>query len=296
MLLLVLLLVCILIMYRPKHKSVVTKTYNKEYSDMYDAVWYDKERYDKEATFIARMVERSPSSVLDIGCGTGNHMHAWKHVWPKSNIIGADISEDQLSKAREKHPTLKFVRGSYLDESLFDRDSFDVIACMYGAGQYTDKVDTLLRNAHTWLKPGGVYVFHGIDPARLCDGCHETASTSSLPLKVDSEGHCNVFYPEFVYSSWWTQSLFSNWVRYNETFYETSGGEWDVSRHVGRNVPLGMQTHPRLPNLKTNGHELYLLPPSEMIRRGRRTGFANGKLWKLRGQGSEEYFIIFRKD
>jgi ubiquinone/menaquinone biosynthesis C-methylase UbiE len=128
---------------------------------------------------------RHPS--LDIGCGTGNHMHAWKHVWPKSNIIGADISEDQLSKAREKHPTLKFVRGSYLDESLFDRDSFDVIACMYGAGQYTDKVDTLLRNAHTWLKPGGVYVFHGIDPARLCDGCHETASTSSLPLKVDSE-------------------------------------------------------------------------------------------------------------
>jgi hypothetical protein len=57
-----------------------------------------------------------------------------------------------------------------------------------------------------------------------------------------------------------------------------------------------MQTHPRLPNLKTNGHELYLLPPSEMIRRGRRAGFANGKLWKLRGQGSEEYFIIFRKD
>lgn len=290
------LLVCVVLLILTKDRNSITKTYNKEYSDMYDTVWYDKERYDTEVKFIARMVGRTPSSILDLGCGTGNHMHAWKHIWPESNIVGADISADQLSKARKKHPTLHFTHGSYLDATAFERESFDMIACMYGAGQYTSDVDTLLRNTCAWLKPGGVYVFHGIDPARLCDGCEETASTSSLPLKVDPKGHCNVFYPGFVYSSWWTRSMFSNWVRYNETFYTTKGTDWDVSGHVNTNVPLGMQRHPRVPNLRTNGHAMYLLSPSEMIRRGQRIGFAQGKVWKLRGQGSEEYFIIFKKN
>lgn len=120
---------------------------------MYDTVWYDKERYDTEVKFIARMVGRTPSSILDLGCGTGNHMHAWKHIWPESNIVGADISADQLSKAR-KTSNVTIYTWKLSGCNGFERERFDMIACMYDAGQYTSDVDTLLRNTHTWLKPG----------------------------------------------------------------------------------------------------------------------------------------------
>jgi len=96
--------------------------------------------------------------------------------------------------------------------------------------------------------------------------------------------------------------MFSNWVRYNETFYTIHGNEWasdwDVSNKVGKNVPIGAVKNG---NLMTNGHNLCLLPPSRIMKMGRDVGF--GKVTKdpvlgitgIRDQGSEEYFIFFKK-
>jgi hypothetical protein len=71
-----------------------------------------------------------------------------------------------------------------------------------------------------------------------------------------------------------------------------------VSNKVGKNVPIGAVKND---NLMTNGHNLYLLPPSRIIKMGRDVGFV--KVTKdpvlgitgIRDQGSEEYFIFFKK-
>jgi ubiquinone/menaquinone biosynthesis C-methylase UbiE len=295
-------LLCIYVLITMDFDSSV-KTYNREYSKLYDTIWNDEDRYKAEVKYILLNVgDKQLDSILDIGCGTGNHIKFWKETCPSSIITGMDISFSQLAKLREKHPNVNIVHGNFLDGRVWLSNTFDMIVCMYDAGQYTSKVKTLLKNVYTWLKPGGIFVFHGIDPDRLCDGCHQTASNTSLPMRVDHKGHCNVLYPNLIYSSWWNKSIFSNWVRYNETFYTIRGNEWtsdwDVSNKVGKNVPIGAVKND---NLMTNGHNLYLLPPSRIMKMGRDVGFVKVTKDPVLGitgiwdQGSEEYFIFFKK-
>ena len=299
---LILLLIFIYILINIDHNNSI-KTYNREYSNLYDTIWNDEDRYKAEVKYISLNVgDKKLDSILDIGCGTGNHIKFWKETWASSIITGMDISFSQLAKLHEKHPDINTVHGNFLDGRTWTSNTFDMITCMYEAGQYTSKVKTLLKNVYKWLKPGGIFVFHGIDPDRLCDGCDQTASNTSLPMKVDHRGHCNVLYPNLIYSSWWNKSIFTNWVRYNETFNTIRGNEWtldwDVSNKVDENVPIGAVKND---NLMTNGHSLYLLPPSRIMKIGRDVGFTKSSKDPILGvtgiwdQGSEEYFIFFQK-
>jgi SAM-dependent methyltransferase len=302
LILIALILIC-LIRHPGKCRHCSNKTYNKEYADLYDAVWYDEDRYRAEVNYISKNIgDKQITSILDLGCGTGNHIKFWNEMWPDSSITGMDLSLDQLSKARKKYPQLDIVHGSYLDATHLENNKFDMIACMYGAGNYTDDMSTLFQNVYKWLRPGGTFVFHGIDPRRLYDGCDQTASNTSLPMRTDRKGHCNVLYPDFVYSSWWSKDNSSHWARYNETFYKIRENawplDWDVSEKIDENVPLGITKYP---NLTTNGHKLYLLIPSQVERIGRNIGFTKSVknpvrgIREIRDQGSEEYFIFFQK-
>jgi SAM-dependent methyltransferase len=299
------LLLILMYVYLSRGDTKCQETYNGVYAEMYDTVWYDKKRYKSEVDYISKNIKsKHHETLLDLGCGTGNHMKFWQQKWSDIDVTGMDLSPHQISRARVKNPNVHIIQGSYLDRKTWGDDKFDVIACMYGAGQYTDATQTLIENVYKWLKPGGTFVFHGIDPRRICDECDQTASNTDLPLRVDRKGHCTVLYPGLVYSSWWTRSMFSKWVRYNETFYKINGNEWpkdwDMSTRVGNNVPLGMKG---CDNFMTNGHSLYLMTPSEIARIGRRVGFTSVRVNPVHGikdfikssQGSEEYFIFFKK-
>jgi ubiquinone/menaquinone biosynthesis C-methylase UbiE len=299
------LLLVLLYVYLSSGVTKCQEMYNGVYAEMYDTVWYDKKRYKSEVDYISKNIgSKHPETLLDLGCGTGNHMKFWQQKWGDVDVTGVDLSLDQISRARVKNPNVHIIQGSYLDRHTWGDDKFDMITCMYGAGQYTDANQTLLENVYKWLKPGGTFVFHGIDPRRLCDGCDQTASNTDLPLRVDRKGHCTVLYPGLVYTSWWTRSMFSKWVRYNETFYKMKGNEWpkdwDTSGRVGSNVPLGMRG---CDNFMTNGHSLYLRTPHDIAEIGRHLGFSSVKVNPIHGirdfiessQGSEEYFIFFKK-
>lgn len=60
--------------------QTVTNTYNVEYSELYDTVWYDEDRYKAEVEYISQNMDgKEPISILDLGCGTGNHIEMWKN-------------------------------------------------------------------------------------------------------------------------------------------------------------------------------------------------------------------------
>ena len=302
-------LICIYLMHqqfgtRYYTEKNLAKTYNREYSELYDTIWYDEDRYKSEVAYISRNIDgKKPNTILDLGCGTGNHIKWWKEMWPDSIVTGMDISPEQLSVAREKHSHVDIIRGSYLENGVWENDKFDMIVCMYAAGQYTDATHVLFRNVYKWLKPGGIFVFHGLDPDRLYDGCDKTGGFAALPTKSDQNDRCYIRFPGLVYSGWWSKkNTFSNWMRYNETFQKSDGTEWplnwDVSNKVGDTVPLGLTKYR---DLTTNAHSLYLLPPSRIIQIGREIGFTDAKKNPSTGikdwgdHGTEEYFIFFEK-
>lgn len=50
----------------------------------------------------------APREVIDLGCGPGNSTRVLKNRFPNAHIIGADSSENMISKAREDNPDLEF--------------------------------------------------------------------------------------------------------------------------------------------------------------------------------------------
>jgi SAM-dependent methyltransferase len=132
----------------------------------YDFIYYDLVNYDGDVDFLERVFRKEmrslPRSVLDLGCGTGNH------DLPMASrgfrVTGLDRSADQLAiarrKARASRLAIHFVRGDMRSFDLGTR--FDAAVCMFGAFGYLTRVPDVLRCLRTLrrhLRPDGVFVF-----------------------------------------------------------------------------------------------------------------------------------------
>ena len=95
----------------------------------------------------ARFLESPPSSILDIGCGTGRDLAALSRDCP--DCWGVDYLETMIRYARGRHPKLHFQVGDM--RTLRLQRSFDVILCMGSALMYAltnEEVDQVL---HTFV-------------------------------------------------------------------------------------------------------------------------------------------------
>ena len=73
-----------------------------------------------------------PTSILEIGCGTGVNLVKLNHMYPNSKITGLDLSKDMLKVATIKLDKFKNVS---LINDIFDQNTyltkFDLILCSY---------------------------------------------------------------------------------------------------------------------------------------------------------------------
>jgi SAM-dependent methyltransferase len=121
--------------------------------------------YKKWADYVENIFSLNgikPSLVLDLGCGTGNFcIELAKRGY---DMIGADISGDMLSCAKEK--SLKedldilYVNQDITDFELYG--TVDAIVCLMDTVNYlTDKrgVKKLFKLVSNYLNPGGLFIF-----------------------------------------------------------------------------------------------------------------------------------------
>ena len=139
-----------------------------EYYDLlHDDVDYPAGCILLEKTF-SRFLHRRPASLLDLGCGTGNH--AVILAQRGYRVTGIDSSAGMLRVARAKargRPNPAFVRA---DMRRFDLGrTFEAAVCLDGAFTHllTER-DLLahLRTVRRHLSPDGVYVFEFAQPLK----------------------------------------------------------------------------------------------------------------------------------
>jgi demethylmenaquinone methyltransferase / 2-methoxy-6-polyprenyl-1,4-benzoquinol methylase len=99
----------------------------------------------------ARAVVRPGDRVLDACCGTGDLAVAAARAG--GDVTGLDFSERMLSRARDKAPTLEWVRGDVL-ALPFDDGSFDAATVGFGVRNVAD-LDRALAELRRVLRPGG---------------------------------------------------------------------------------------------------------------------------------------------
>lgn len=131
----------------------------------YDTIYRDLVDYEGDVDFLEAVFRRyggTPRSVLDLGCGTGNHDFLLARRGYQ--VTGLDQSPHMLSIARKKALREK-VRPRFVlagMESFRLGRAFDAAICMFGPfGYLTRRSDAArcLRSVRSHLAPGGLFVF-----------------------------------------------------------------------------------------------------------------------------------------
>ena len=152
--------------------------FGKKYSDSYDLL-YDEKDYDGECTLIETILRDYSKipvhSILDFGCGTGNHsIQLAKRGY---DVTGVDRSNKMLDianvKADQKKLPCKFFQS---DLREFDNPKkYDVVIMMFavlGYQQENEDVLAALKTVSKYLKKGGVFI---------CDVWYGTAVLNQKP-------------------------------------------------------------------------------------------------------------------
>jgi len=133
------------------------------YSNTYDSEVFTTGTQG-EVDFIEKEINYDKAKrILDIGCGTGRHsIELTKRGY---EVLGFDLSQDQLSRAVEKAKANNVeIRFERKDARNFDYGFEFDLAIMICEGAFplmeTDEMNfAILRNAFSSIKPGGKLIF-----------------------------------------------------------------------------------------------------------------------------------------
>jgi 2-polyprenyl-3-methyl-5-hydroxy-6-metoxy-1,4-benzoquinol methylase len=130
----------------------------------YDKIW-GRHDYDVDIKFVAGLFRKHHCrSVVDIGCGTGNH--ALRLSKMGYQVTGVDVSPTMLkiAKAKDKEAKIRFMLGDMkkLEKVISKRQRFDAAICLGQVFSHlmADKdVHALLNRLHKILRKNGLFVF-----------------------------------------------------------------------------------------------------------------------------------------
>ncbi len=131
-----------------------------------------------------------PTSILDLGCGTGFFYSALNHLFPQASYLGLDLAPGMIEFASSQHPgSAKWLVADA--ESLpLAANSVDLVFSSL-AIQWCYSPQRLFAELARVLKPGGRCVFTSLGP----DTLKELRASWAV---VDSHQHVNTFLPRVV--------------------------------------------------------------------------------------------------
>ncbi len=199
------------------------QVYDVFYADIYDHLVLNalKNEYEIGAIVDVTHVSPSTSTVADLGCGTGHHVAALRPF--AQHVVGVDVSEAMVAKARANYPEAQFRVGNVEDAHLFQPAALTHALALYFSAYYVRDKRLLFRNVRDWLAPGGYFVVHLVDEALF-----DPVLPPGNPLYVVSPQtyakerilHTRIKFHEFQYTSHFepggTSSLFHEKMEFRD--------------------------------------------------------------------------------
>jgi S-adenosylmethionine-diacylgycerolhomoserine-N-methlytransferase len=157
-----------------------------------------------------------PTSILEIGCGTGVNLVKLNHMFPNSKITGLDLSKDMLKVAKRKLDQFKNVS---LINDIFDHNTnltkFDLILCSYTVSTVPN-VRLFLSTVHQHLADDGHFAC--VDFYNSGNAAFKRWISHSIPI------HTN--FPEHLLHDFFTFKHFEVKRAY--------GGVWKYFNYIGQ--------------------------------------------------------------
>lgn len=133
--------------------------YDNQFADVYDRVYcalYDYAEHAELITDVARRYAGDPTTLLDVGCGTGEHL---RHLGKQFSVTGVDLSESMVRVARRKLGDVAIHQADMREFNL-DR-TFDVVCSMYSSVGYLggpEELRAAVSRMAAHVAPGGVLI------------------------------------------------------------------------------------------------------------------------------------------
>ena len=126
----------------------------------YDLLYRDKD-YRAEAAYLGSMIREfhgDAATILDLGCGTGIHAALLREAGYE--LVGVDVSEAMLERARSENPELTFILGDVRTVRL--EQKFDVVTSLFHVASYQTSnrdVNDFCATLRDHLAPEGIAIF-----------------------------------------------------------------------------------------------------------------------------------------
>lgn len=177
------------------------------YAKVYDQIVAGTERQEAEVALTMGWVKtQQPEShiqVLDIGCGTGGQVAAFKKLGV-AKAVGIDRSEAMVKRGRELHKDLDLRVGDADTIGTAAAGEYTLATLYYFTFYYLQDRATVLRNIFQWLQPGGCLVIHLVNRDKF-DPILESASPflafSVQKYSNDRVTHSKVSFDKFDYEA-----------------------------------------------------------------------------------------------
>jgi SAM-dependent methyltransferase len=182
--------------------------YDDFYAKVYDQIVGGKERQDAEVTLTMGWVkniqpEVGHIQVLDVGCGTGGQVAAFKKLGV-AKAVGIDQSESMITRARQQHKDLDLRVGDAEMIGVAAAGEYSLITLYYFTFYYLQDRVAAVRNFYQWLQPGGCLVLHLVNREKF-DPILESASPfmafSVQKYSKERVTHSKVAFDKFDYEA-----------------------------------------------------------------------------------------------
>lgn len=115
-------------------------------------------KFEEEIEFLGKLfLKYNINTVLDLGCGSGEHVQALNQNGFK--VRGIDISESMVEIAKKRYPKCEFEIADL--QTYKKEDPMDAIICMFGTFNYIIKdqeISDALINIRESLRPKGLFI------------------------------------------------------------------------------------------------------------------------------------------
>ncbi len=257
-------------------KDGKSQVYDNFYVNIYDQLLYNDVKNDYEIKQIVNNTKPDEKSIiLDIGSGTGHHVAALADK--NFKVIGVDVSQDMVNKAKEMYPTLDFMQGDVNNAMTFQPQSFTHILCLYFTIYYIQDKLQFFRNCMNWLMGGGYLVIHLVDKYMF-----DTMVPPANPLLLLTPQRyaenritkSKVTFDDFQYISNFEINEQDNTAKFVESFKNKNSGKV----------------------FRKQEHNLYMEPYKEILAIAKDAGFiVQGKIDMLQSGYEYQYLFVLVK-
>jgi SAM-dependent methyltransferase len=187
------------------------KLYDGFYAGIYDSlVQGEKSRIPFEVEIIVEYIKRLVPekeywSILDIGCGTGDHCAEFTK-YGAGSVTGLDKSQAMITKAKSKHADkgIDWKIGDAITVDLFTPDTFNLVTFFYFSIYYFPNRIDVFKNCYAWMKPGSVLTIHVVNRKKfdpILDSASPFPAFSLQKYSKERVMHSKVTFDKFEYEA-----------------------------------------------------------------------------------------------